>query len=536
MSSTSDSHTTDQQALAKATLSRVRTGLDQGQMPAMSQIVQVIREISEKADQMSVQDLADMISRDESTMQRILSIANTLAYNPGGAEITTIPQAVTLVGFERIRNLAISVLLLENVDQNAGAEVNRELAGLSLTGGLFASAFGRRIPGMEPDLAFLCGALRSYGRMLMCNFLHDDYEKALEAASQGGLGSDTVFRQQFGLTPLELAHELLTGMHMPQMILKTLHEIPQEIRQQLSTTPAAELLISAELGLRIAESLASQPLGPHDFKTRLAEVTKDYTKEFHLGPSDAGRLVADVVSQIASFSQAGKFATGNVVLFKRMECLSQGVRPPAPFKPAPKTAPAAKDAAPPPQNVPTEPRVPTDAKMATTVLGHARQQLERLLAQPNPNFRECFDLLASSLQKALDLQSCLVFLREPGGSDYRMEQGLGSLTTIVNASTILRSGQRDVFAVPLSRGEDVMIQNPQDPRMKAFIPEWLRPAGTPMPFILLPLRDEQGTYGLVCGNTTSHHTLTVASQLHDELRLVRELMSRAGSRIRARQP
>ena len=526
----------DQQALAQATLSRVRTGLDLGQMPVMSQIVQVIREISEKADQMSVQDLADMISRDECTMQRILSIANTMAYNPGGAEITSIPQAVTLVGFERIRNLAISVLLLENVDQQAGADTNRELAGLSLTSGLVAGALGGRIGGMEPDLAFLCGALRSYGRMLMCNFLHADYEKAQEMAGQGGIASDDAFRKQFGLTPLELAHELLTGMHMPEMILRTLHEIPKEIRQKLTATPAAELLVTAELGLKMSEALANQPFGPNEFKIRLADMTREYAKEFQMTPGDVGRLVGDVVSQIASFSQAGKFATANVVLFKRMECLSQGIKAPPPYRPKPKELVGDKATPPPAAGSATEAKPPTNVKTASSVLEAARKQLESLLQAPHPDLHACVVVLSSSLQKALDLQSCLVFLREPGGPHFRIEQGLGQLAKTVAPNTLLRAGQRDVFAVPLSRGEDVMIQNPQDARMQAFIPDWLRPAGAPLPFILLPLRDAQGTYGLICGNTTNTNTLTVASQLHDELRLVRDLLARIGSQIRARQP
>ncbi len=212
----------------------------------IGQIVQIIREISEKADSMSVHDLADVISRDPSTMTRILGIAGTLGYNPGGAEITSIPQAIAVVGFERIRNLAISVMLLENVEQSCGVEINRELAGLSLTGGLIAAGICKLNGKVEPDLGFLCGALRSYGRMLMATFLSEEYSKIL-ACGAGGTVPDHVFRKNFGLTPLELGRELFHNMQLPQMILRTFQDIPEATRDRLGESPSGALLLAADL-------------------------------------------------------------------------------------------------------------------------------------------------------------------------------------------------------------------------------------------------------------------------------------------------
>ena len=61
---------------------------------------------------MSVTDLAETISRDSTTMTRIIAIAGSLGYNPNGNEITSIHQAIGQIGFERIRVLAVSLLLL----------------------------------------------------------------------------------------------------------------------------------------------------------------------------------------------------------------------------------------------------------------------------------------------------------------------------------------------------------------------------------------------------------------------------------------
>lgn len=486
----------------------------------IGQIVQIIREISEKADSMSVHDLADVISRDPSTMTRILGIAGTLGYNPGGAEITSIPQAIAVVGFERIRNLAISVMLLENVEQSCGVEINRELAGLSLTGGLIAAGICKLNGKVEPDLGFLCGALRSYGRMLMATFLSEEYSKIL-ACGAGGTVPDHVFRKNFGLTPLELGRELFHNMQLPQMILRTFQDIPEATRDRLGESPSGALLLAADLGLRIADALATRDLTEEDFARRMADITQGYPEGFELTNQQTGDLVKEISSQISSFSQAGRFSKGNVVLFQRMDCLAEGRKPPPPF------APKVKRQVPPPELPP--------AKRASGILGTAQVEIDRMLDAPQTEIHALLSLVIQALLDALSLESCLVFVRQSQGA-FHLEHGAGPLLESIDRAIMLRADQRDVFGVPVSRGEDVLIQNPDDPRMRAFVPEWLRRPGHALPFLLLPLKDSTGTYGLLCGICRNAAAFALVGQVNSELRLFRAKLVRLGSRIRARQP
>ncbi|MBI1842337.1 MAG: HDOD domain-containing protein [Verrucomicrobia bacterium] len=518
-------------ALADATLARVRSGIEEGQVPVISQIVRIIREISEKADSMSVQDLADIISQDPTTMQRIVSIAGTLGYNPGGAEITSILQAIGLVGFERIRNLAISVMLLENVEQQCGAETNKELAGLSLSSGLVAAGLCGRGAGVEPDLAFLCGALRTYGRMLMATFMNEEYSKAM--ASIGATGSgDGPFLELFGLSPLDLVRELLSGMQLPPMILKTLQEIPEETRSSLNGSPTGSLMLVADLGLRIADVLATQPLDPDDFERKISEITKGYPEAYQMTSAEAGGLVRDVATKISGFQHAGKYNSGRVVLFERIECLAEGRTPPAPFHPKERTPASSPNSHETPRQTPGKPEPRTQAEL----LKFAREEIERVLKAPRPDLEGVFELLLRTMQAAFDLRSCLIFTRETGTASFGLRSGVGPLASGAGARLRIQAGQRDVFGVPLTRGEDVLIQDPNEPRMRAFVPEWLRRPGECLPFMLLPLKDAQGTFSLVCAVCRTSQSFAVLSQAHDDLHLLRAALSALGPILRERQP
>lgn len=515
--------------LAASTLARIKAGIDEGQTPVISQVVQLIREMSEKAEDMSVQDLASIVSQDPTTMNRILSISATMGYNPTGAEITSILQAISLIGFERIRNLAISVLLLQNVEQQNNLETNRELAGLSLTSGLIASELCAKSRAAEPDLAFLCGALRSYGRMLMSTFMADEFAQACDAITSGTT-SDEAYRQRFGLTPLDLGKALLTGMQLPPMILKTMQEIPDATRARLAESPTGSLMLAAELGLKLADALASQPLEPETFAKRLSEITQGYPDAFKLTSKDIGEIFIEASSKMNTFRRTGREATGRVILFERLECLAEGRMPPPPFKRKSK-----KPAAPAGGSAGFGGGSLSIAEQSA-LLNATIDELSQLVISPRPDLERVFSLLIQTFQNAFNLQSCLLFTRNADGKSFNLLKGVGPLLPQLPTPLTIHAGQRDVFGLPLARGEDVLIQNPDEARMRAFVPEWLRKPGQCLPFMLIPFKDNVGTFSLICGVCRTNTSLALVGQSAKELRQISGALAKLGPLLRSQQP
>src|SRR5262245_47646976 len=59
-------------------------------------------------DTASLNDLATLIARDQALAARLLRIANGAFYAVRG-KVTSIPQAVTMLGFARVRDLVLSL-------------------------------------------------------------------------------------------------------------------------------------------------------------------------------------------------------------------------------------------------------------------------------------------------------------------------------------------------------------------------------------------------------------------------------------------
>src|SRR6185503_10597940 len=117
--------------LAEVTLHRVREGLAHSETACVTQVLEVLQEMAQKADRLSIQDLADLIGRDLTTVTKVMKAAHCLGYNPAGIEVTTLSEAIAVIGFDKIRNLVLSLLLIETAEGRGAVTEARDVAALA---------------------------------------------------------------------------------------------------------------------------------------------------------------------------------------------------------------------------------------------------------------------------------------------------------------------------------------------------------------------------------------------------------------------
>jgi hypothetical protein len=327
---------------AQLTVGRINSGMDAKRLPMVGQILRIIGDISGNSERMSVGDLVEFINAEPTIVGRIVTIASSVSYNAGNIEINSIHHAVSLIGFDQVRTLAVSILLLEGAHSQGVAETNRDLAAASLISGLAAAEICRRRAASDPDLAFICGALRNYGRMLAATFIPDEYATILPS---GRPGAEESFRSVFGLTPLELGREVMTGRLLPKSILNTLvGQYPLD-RRHCCVTATGTLTGAADFGQRFAELVQGADLSCGNFERQIEGLSREYDDDFRLSRPDVRELVEQLVSVLACFRcRAGSYA-GSVSMFRRLESLTaervlpvaveMAARPVVPRPPAP---------------------------------------------------------------------------------------------------------------------------------------------------------------------------------------------------------
>jgi putative nucleotidyltransferase with HDIG domain len=131
----------------------------------------------------TAEDLNQVICLDPALTFKILRLANSAFYG-FPREITTITQAVTTLGFNTIRNLALSVSVHKMMfaDRDRGLFSYRDFWKHSVAVGVCSKLLAQRIGYKNDENAFTAGLLHDIGKSLLERMDHGAFLSAIEAS------------------------------------------------------------------------------------------------------------------------------------------------------------------------------------------------------------------------------------------------------------------------------------------------------------------------------------------------------------------
>lgn len=154
------------------------------QMPAFPKSVQQIIELTTKAD-CSPRDLVDVIDKDPVVTVKILKVVNS-AYFSLPKQVTSIGNAVVFLGFNTIKNLALSIAAIGMLPKEnaAGFDIQQYLLHSLATAGI-AKKLASRLDDADPMDCFIAGLLHDFGKVVFAQFMPTEFCRALDASRAG---------------------------------------------------------------------------------------------------------------------------------------------------------------------------------------------------------------------------------------------------------------------------------------------------------------------------------------------------------------
>ena len=114
----------------------------------------------------SIDALGKLISAEPILAARVLGIANSIAYNPGGRAINDLKSAISRLGFASLRALAAAIIVRQMREMSKNLE-HRALAGKLWEHTAHVAALARviakRFTRQSPDAAFFSGIVHEVG-------------------------------------------------------------------------------------------------------------------------------------------------------------------------------------------------------------------------------------------------------------------------------------------------------------------------------------------------------------------------------------
>jgi len=145
-----------------------------GDFPALSDSVASIQRIA-ASEHENLAALANEILRDVALTQKLLRLVNTAHYKRTGGGVSTVSRAIALMGFAGVRNLAMSLVLVEHMNDKGHAQQIKQEFMRALLAGTLAEELcpGVLARGDGLEEAFLGAMFQNLGRLL-CEFYFPD--------------------------------------------------------------------------------------------------------------------------------------------------------------------------------------------------------------------------------------------------------------------------------------------------------------------------------------------------------------------------
>jgi putative nucleotidyltransferase with HDIG domain len=184
----------------------------------------------------SASQIAALVSQDISLSAKILRLANSAFYGIPRT-ITNISNAVIVLGFKVINTLVVSLSVFDMFpNESHSTGFNRKtLWKHCVQCGMLAKLLSAQAPKSmtDPEDAFCAGLLHDIGKVVMEQYLHDDFTSAHRYAEKTKKSFIEAEREQLTFTHTDVARWLMAQWDLPENLLSAIinHHTPTSAGQ-----------------------------------------------------------------------------------------------------------------------------------------------------------------------------------------------------------------------------------------------------------------------------------------------------------------
>jgi HD-like signal output (HDOD) protein len=204
----------------------------------------------------SVSEVARIVASDPAISAKILQLVGSAYF--GGQRTSSIVQAVTLLGVERLRYLSLSASVFGASDHEPIPELS--IQALQSGAARIADLAQALLPGESRDAAVAAALLRDVGQVVLAQGLTAEYRRVVQHARREGVPLPAAEAELLGATHADVGACLLGLWGLPEPIVELVrhHHTPDRAPEPLRTAAAA--VCFAEASLEGAEDRAAAAL------------------------------------------------------------------------------------------------------------------------------------------------------------------------------------------------------------------------------------------------------------------------------------
>lgn len=507
--------------------------------PALSDSVTAINKLT-SSDMESIEKLSATILKDFALTNKILRLVNSAHYRQaGGGSINTISRAIVVLGFNAIRQVAITVLLFEHIQDKGNARELKESFLRANLAGMLGRETALKLMPRSSEESFICSMFHGLGELLAQYYFPEEVVEVGKLMQQKNLTSEVASARILGLSFEELGVGIAKSWGFPAAMINSMRRLPAKVRKPTSHDDLLQVV--AGFSHELCEIVSGS--GPDDYRRATTALTDRFQASLQLSErqvkglletslnevrqiasvlninlkqSPLARRVKDLAGTSAAIEtteeQADQTVLNDTVLLDGATIAADKVG----ATPASEQSVDSQDSA--PENLDA---VPDNAQQ---VLSAGIQDISNSLIE-DFLLNDILRITLETMYRAMGFQRVILCLRHSKTNTMVGRFGFGQgATEIAKQFNFSLNQATDVFLLAMTKPVDLLISDVDDPKIAERIPAWYRERIFAKTFALFPLVIKEKPVGLIYCERDKAGSIVIPEK---ELTLLKTLRNQA---------
>ena len=491
--------------------------------PALSESVSAINRIASSESE-SVNKLSLSILRDFSLTNKILRLVNSVHYRQaGGGNISTISRAVIVLGFDAVRNIVITVLLFEHLQDKANANVLKEEFLRANLAGILAKDITGQLKARDLEQAFICSVFHNLGRLLAQFYFPEETEEIRNLMTQKSCSEAVAAQRVLGIGFEELGIGIARSWGFPPLIVNSMERLPPgAVRRPRS--PEERLRALSSYSNDLCQAIAT--LEPAEREKELVRIKARYGDTVPLDDKSVHEVIQRSIEEVTDFARIIRINLGQTQFGQQLRRYARGGGG-AEAQDADDTglggavlereSSVGLDTG----NFPAEGQKAADAQ---AVLTAGIQDISNTLVS-DFKLNDILRIILETMYRAMGFRRVLLCIKDARANTMQGRFGFGpEANELARAFRFTLKFTPDIFHAATSKGVDILISDIDDEKIAERIPDWYRKASTAKTFVLFPLTVKSNPVALIYADKPHVGEIEITEK---ELQLLRTLRNQA---------
>ncbi|MBF0564948.1 MAG: HDOD domain-containing protein [Nitrospirae bacterium] len=474
---------------------------ERGDFPGMSRTVDIIAGKTSSVTDTTVTELTKTILDDFALTNKLLKLVNSVFYinYQLGGKIGTVSRAVFILGYEQVKNAAVSLLLFENLgNKNVAADLKESIITSFLTG-IISKTLAEQMKYEDTEEAFLCSIFHNLGKLLVAFYVPEMMKKVKEEM-EDGTGESSASRIALGSTFEDIGISIAGAWNFPEKITRCMKRLPSGPVGK-ARTPDEQIQVLVNFSNELGTNMNDVKGNPNLLKNLL----KRYEGCFKISEKQVSAIMDSSLKEIQRFAKILKVnITESPFLRKisgfvghaQLTDVYEGVV----VSPTEEEAQDLDDTQLLRLMDGTDDR--EGAESPDSVLTNGIQEVANAIMEAT-NVNDILRTILEVMFRGMKFERVLICIRSVGTNKMEGRFGFGTdIASLIKSFRFNIGNETDIFSLSLSRNVDVIISDANDPRFKSRIPDWHRKLLKSQTFLLFPLVINKIPIGLIYADKT----------------------------------